>query len=330
MQEFNPKQYLAISIANHFGKDKLTWDERIQWVKDNYDSLEDLINEADAKPLYLKAVKALRDTDKGIPTGYLMDLDATSSGYQIMSILANDLVGMENTNVIENDSDTRMDIYGSIARIMTDMVGEEIPRSLVKKPIMTVGYGSKLQPAILFGDGTPESEAFYKALYTMLPGAMGVMQVLRNCWDESKIEHTWTLPDKHKVVLPSTQMVDSKIESDELNQVFTYRHEVMQPHDRGTNIIANIVHSIDGWIAREMVRMAHRQGFTCTHIHDSFWFHPMYGNHVRKNYNAILANLCRSKYFERVTEEITRVTQVRVSDTQENVEKILEANYSLS
>lgn len=327
MQIFNPKQYLAISIANHFGLDKSTWDERIEWVKDNYSNLENFAESADAKVLYLKAVKALRDTDKGLPTGYLMDLDATSSGYQIMSILANDEIGMENTNVIS--SDTRADIYGTIAKAMSETTGKDIPRSLVKKPLMTVGYGSKLQPLLLFGDDSPELEAFYKGLETRLPGAMAVMHTLRNCWHCSKSEHVWTLPDRHQVVLPSTQMMDSKIESDELGQVFTFRHEVVSPHKNGTNIIANIVHSIDGWIAREMVRMAHMQGFTCTHIHDSFWFHPKYGNHVRKNYNAILARLYNYKYLEKVTEEITGRPQVRLSALK-HADKILQANYALS
>jgi hypothetical protein len=40
MQKFNPKQFVAIAVANAKGMDKLKWNERIQWVKDNYDNLE--------------------------------------------------------------------------------------------------------------------------------------------------------------------------------------------------------------------------------------------------------------------------------------------------
>jgi DNA-directed RNA polymerase len=322
MQTFNPKQYLAISIANHYGLDKISWDERIQWVKDNYSNLEDLSDEV----LYLKAVKALRDTDKGIPTGYLMDLDATSSGYQIMSLLADDEVGMMETNVL--DAGTRKDLYTGIAEEMSKLTGSTITRSDIKKPVMTVGYGSRAQPESMFGKGTPALKAFYKALDNKLPGAMQVMEVIAYCWSKKKTEHVWTLPDGHKVVLPSIITKDYKIESDEMKQIFTYRTEVNQAHENGTNLIANVVHSIDGYIAREMVRMAHKQGFILTHIHDSYWFSPVYGNKVRRNYNIILSRINEMKLLEQITKEITGKSVVECTSKYFN--KILSANYSIS
>lgn len=78
MQTFNGKQYLAIDIANNFGLDKETWDNRIQWVKDNYQDLEQFEDQADEKFLFSKGVKTLRRVDKGEPTGFIMGLDATA------------------------------------------------------------------------------------------------------------------------------------------------------------------------------------------------------------------------------------------------------------
>ena len=80
MKEFNPMQYLAIDIANQFGLDKVTYEERIQWVKDNINYLEEYQHEAEEPLLYYKAVKALRTAQAGKPIGHTVALDSASSG----------------------------------------------------------------------------------------------------------------------------------------------------------------------------------------------------------------------------------------------------------
>ena len=80
MKEYLPLDYLCIDIANHFGLDKLLFEDRIQWVKDNYAQLEELADKADVKPLYMKAVHELRNVVAGKPTGHIVQLDATCSG----------------------------------------------------------------------------------------------------------------------------------------------------------------------------------------------------------------------------------------------------------
>lgn len=81
MKTFNPMQYLAIDIANQMGLDKVTYEERIQWVKDNIDNLEQLADQADEPMLYWKAVKALRQAQNGEATGHTVALDSVCSGY---------------------------------------------------------------------------------------------------------------------------------------------------------------------------------------------------------------------------------------------------------
>ena len=39
MQAITPYEYLLIDIANQFGHDKCTWDERIDWTRDNMSHL---------------------------------------------------------------------------------------------------------------------------------------------------------------------------------------------------------------------------------------------------------------------------------------------------
>ena len=81
MKTYNPMQYLAIDIANQYGLDKLNFEDRIQWVKDNINYLEEYQHEAEEPILFYKAVKALRQVQSGKPVGHTIALDSSSSGY---------------------------------------------------------------------------------------------------------------------------------------------------------------------------------------------------------------------------------------------------------
>ena len=84
MKKFTAVEYLAIDIANHAGLDKETFENRIQWVKDNQDALESV--QAEEPYLYQKAVKAFRNALKGLPIGHTVTLDSVASGMQLMSV----------------------------------------------------------------------------------------------------------------------------------------------------------------------------------------------------------------------------------------------------
>ena len=83
MQMFTGYEYLLIDCANNFGKDKLLFEDRIQWATDNLDHLEDLLHESDEPPMYAKAVMAIRKAQAGLPTGHRVSFDAVCSGMQI-------------------------------------------------------------------------------------------------------------------------------------------------------------------------------------------------------------------------------------------------------
>lgn len=85
-KEYQPIEYLCIDIANNFGNDgdfrgdKDTFENRIQWVKDNYSHLEQRSHEAEEPELFVKGVMALRNVEKGNKTGIAISLDSTCSG----------------------------------------------------------------------------------------------------------------------------------------------------------------------------------------------------------------------------------------------------------
>ncbi len=121
-------EYLLIDIANNYGLDKQTFETRIQWTQDHLTELETLRGDTKSRPLYLKAVMALRDAQKGIPSGHLVGFDAVCSGVQIMSVLTGCVAGATATGLV--DPDVRADAYSSVTTAMTARIDPR--KSLVK------------------------------------------------------------------------------------------------------------------------------------------------------------------------------------------------------
>lgn len=72
MLTYNPQKWLQIALANAFGKDKLSFDERIDWASDDR-----FLDPADAEePAYAYAIKSAYEGNDRIR----VHLDATASG----------------------------------------------------------------------------------------------------------------------------------------------------------------------------------------------------------------------------------------------------------
>lgn len=82
MKTFNALDYLKIDIANNYGLDKKSWEERLNWFERNEPVLESYFNTADAPALYYAGVKAFRkhQNNPNYTNTYPISLDATSSG----------------------------------------------------------------------------------------------------------------------------------------------------------------------------------------------------------------------------------------------------------
>lgn len=258
MKEFTGWQYLLIDVANQYGHDKWTFEARIQWAEDNLNDLEKL---GDAqvdwkeKPLYLKAVMAVRKAQAEKPTGHLVGFDAVCSGLQIMSAITGCKAGARATGLI--DPEVRADAY----TYCTSLMQKRIPtlpascRAEVKRAVMTSLYGSKQEPKNLFGDGTPELNAFYEAMYEMAPGACELLDDLLESWQPFALSHQWKLPDGGDVVVKVMETVEKRIEVDELGHAtFTYQYAENKGSRSGLSNAANVVHSLDAYVLRCLER----------------------------------------------------------------------------
>lgn len=120
---------------------------------------------------------------------------------------------------------------------------------------MTVLYGSKREPKNLFGEDTPELQAFYKAMQTMAPGACDLLNDLLQSWQPHALKHSWVLPDNHHVHVKVNQTIEKRVEVDEMNHsTFTYRYQENIGQKKGLSNVANVIHSIDGYILRSLIR----------------------------------------------------------------------------
>lgn len=254
MELFTGGAYLCIDIANQFGLDKQQFADRIEWVNDHEHELEALKEDASDEFRYMAAVMAYRNAQDGVPTGHLVGLDACASGLQVMAAVTGCKTTAKNTGLI---GDTREDIYTTTTSIMEDLLGGKMsldPKD-VKKSVMTHFYGSKLKPKQTFGDDTPELQAFYEALQIVAPGACQLMEWLLLSWQPYALNHRWTLPDGFDANVPVIQHIDKKIEVDELGHAsFMHRFSENIGSEKGLSIAANVVHSIDGFVVRELCR----------------------------------------------------------------------------
>lgn len=258
MQTFTGWEYLLIDVANQFGHDKLTFEKRIAWAEANLDKLEVLADEADwwkEKPLYIKAVMAIRSAQRGEETGHLVGFDAVCSGMQIMSVLTGCVAGARATGLV--DKDVRADAYTEITKTMTTLLGNTlvIPRIKVKEAVMTALYASKKVPKQLFGEDTPELNNFWKALYKIAPGACELLEDLITSWQPYALAHSWKLPDGFTAHVKVMVPVKQRVEIDELaHSTFEYKYLQNAGERTGVKNPANVIHSIDAYILRSLIR----------------------------------------------------------------------------
>lgn len=255
MKEFTGFQYLMIDVANHQGHDKERFEDRIQWSWNHLNELEDHIEDADEPELYAKAVQAIRKAQRGEPTGHRVGFDSVCSGMQIMSAITGCEAGADATGLI--DPDRRADAYTDCTEIMRKYVPNlpDNERAKVKQATMTSLYGSKAEPKKVFGDGTDELNAFYKAMYELAPGACELLDDLLNSWQPYALSHDWQLPDGFDAHVKVIQKVENRIDVNELGGAsFTYQYRENAGCESDRKNAANCIHSVDSYVLRSLIR----------------------------------------------------------------------------
>ena len=252
MQMFTPIQYLKIDIAGNHSMGKAKWDDRIEFFYKNEANLDDLIKTAKDPALFYAGVQAYRKAMKGEPTGYPISLDATASGAQIMAVL----IGCEKSARLCNVIDTgdREDFYKNVYTEMCKRVPDVTNFATAeetKKAIMTALYGSLAVPKRVFGEGAM-LQAFKDTMNAAAPGVWALNSAMLDLWQADTLSHDWSMPDNFHV--RNKVMADRKETVLFLDDAYEVYTKVNAPVETGKSIGANICHSIDGMIVREMGR----------------------------------------------------------------------------
>lgn len=259
MKKFSGWEYLLIDVANNawLDLDKQPFEARIQWATQHLDDLENIMPNDTWKefPLYMKACMAIRDAQAGRPSGHMVGLDAVCSGMQIMSALTGCHKGAEATGLVNPNE--RSDAYTRCTSIMTGILGHgvAVKRKSVKNAVMTSLYGSIAEPKKEFGEDTPELEAFFKAMMELAPGACELLNDLLASWQPYALNHHWQLPDGFNAYVKVMARQEQRIEVDELaHSTFTYVHYENEGIKKDKKNAANVVHSVDAYILRTLIR----------------------------------------------------------------------------
>lgn len=261
MQTFTPAEYLQIDIASSFGLEKKLWDERLAWFADNKTQIEalaalttgiakhPLMAQAKEPAQFFAGVKAWAQTQRGEPTGHLIHLDGTASGAQCLAALVDCSQSGSNCNLV--DTGERENLYANIfsaCQTIAEHGLDALPED-VKKAVMTSLYGSKRQPRRVFGE---DIEVFYKTMEEQLPGAWALNEALIGLWQPYALSHDWILPDNFhahiKVMSPFTR------EFTVFGQLLTTTSYANIGTERGLSLAANVTHSVDGMVVREVGR----------------------------------------------------------------------------
>ena len=327
MNHYSGLDYIKIDIANQYGIAGKTFKQRIAWVESKKKNLGNYMNRAKNPFRYAAAVMALDEVMAGKSTGYLVGLDASASGIQLMSALTGCVKGAANTGLAGKRP---KDVYSIITDVMNNLLNSSTTyeRNDVKGATMTSFYGSKRQPKLAFGEDTPELKAFYQARELVAPGAAMLMKEMQAAWQPYALEHSWTMPDGFKVKKKVKAMIDTKIEIDELpgHPCFTYRHVENVGLEEGRSLEADIIQSCDGYVVREMSR---RCKFDMQFIHDEYMAHPNNMNQVRQTYIDILAELADGTLINSILSEITN-TDIRIKPiTKKLGDQIRRSEYAI-
>jgi hypothetical protein len=253
-QTFTGREYLKIDIASNFGLEKEDWDARLAWFDEHEQELDSLVKKAEEPALFFAGVNAWKRVKEGKPSGYPISLDATSSGIQLLAALSCDRQAASLCNVI--DTGHRQDAYVSLYHDMVNRVGEtaKINRKDTKTAIMTFFYNSKAEPKRVFGEGEL-LDTFYETMKDNAPGPCEITDTMLAIWDPQAYSNEWVLPDNFHVVVKVMGQVRETVHF--LNEPFEVTYNVNMPIEGGRSLGANMVHSIDGMVVREMQRRCH-------------------------------------------------------------------------
>lgn len=219
--------------------------------------IENIFNYRDqlkADEPYLDAV-SMQAMEEGISgkTGIFLGVDASASGMQIISVIYGCGKSATNVGILDksNDAYTLADKKADL-----DFPPEVDTRKVFKQCCMQHSYGGTKTPIALLGKDNYQK--FNDTMWELFPAIQKYIGNIQNIYYRTPV-FTWTLPDGFVVQQPVIQTENVTLNFPHYDHVkFGYAYKTLVEKDQGLEMAANVVHSIDGYVARELIFRANQ------------------------------------------------------------------------
>ena len=342
--------WLAVDIANQMGYDKLKFPDRVKWVNENIDLLESFQDTAESPWEFRNSCNALRQEMRGIKSDNMVYLDASNQALQLYAVLTADKQTASTCNLANGDE--MADAYQMLADALNNELETDIfNRKSCKKSLMTTMYAKmkaynmilvELYPSkaesieakhhamakklnLYFDEDIQEckefGDAFETALRNIAPMAIATMEEIQKLNNKEIGTYNWTLPDGFKVKydVKNEQSISGERHSrNGIKLSFNATKIVYEPSEFNRGMSPNIIHSVDGWVAREMIRRMN--GKFITTIHDAFACRAEDCDLMRKNYQDIMVEILHSDLLQDIMSQIAghKVPSLKVNTLTED------------
>jgi len=312
--------WLKIDIANCYGLDKELFEDRISWVDRNLLTLETLIDTADSKLEYIKAITALRSHELGQDVHHYMYLDCSNQALQLYAVLTSCLDTAKVCN-LGGFNGLMTDAYTMISVSLNNKFRTDIfTRKNCKRSLMTTLYGKQNGGDTILEDMLDEeltklynlgidsdtlNLAFKESMYDIAPNAMKAMKLIQALNNEHIGTYNWVMPDGFRVkydVRSNQEFEGKRVSAKGIEFSFHTTNKVYKPSRFNAGMAPNVIHSIDGYIVRELVRRMEDKFITP--IHDAYAVHPNDIDFMINNYKDIMIELLNSEILDNIMSQI--------------------------
>ena len=347
---FTPMEYIKIDLGNALGFDKATYKDRITRAEQFVTAVESnglnkMLSMCHEDPYQARnAYHAIVNEDYE----HVVGLDAINQALQLYGVVTGDLATASLASLGVNK---RTDAYQLLANALNDSIGTTVfTRDNCKKALMITLYGSQngtdkilehmkvsdsmeLAKQIGLTDVYEEwlTDEFNLAMKSIAPKAMEAMEVLQELNQADVGTYNWVMPDGFKVKydVKSTQQVELKTTSrGGINFTYHGSHKVYAPSEFNRGMSPNIIHSIDGYVARCMVRRSN--GTFISTIHDQFNKKAKDWTLYHKVYNEIMSDILDMDLLNNIIKQINPNARTVVQSNTLTKELIMNSSYSIS
>ena len=113
-------------------------------------------------------------------------------------------------------------------------------------------YGSQKVPKDVFGSTEGLLELFFEAMGTLAPGVWQLNTAFLGMWNPQALSYHWTMPDNFHVHTKVMSTVTEEVKYE--GSLYDITHKENLPQKEGRSLGANITHSVDSYIVRELTR----------------------------------------------------------------------------